>query len=199
MFEAVGERWWPSYFNALQRLLKPGGRAVVQSITIRDDLFARYRRGTDFIQQHVFPGGMLPSPSAFAGQVSRAGLALTHSHSFGPDYARTLAAADVMVFPSLTDTFGLVMLEAMACGTPVAAYNAPSPLDVVEDGVTGAIAATLEDAIARAMPLPRAAVVEGSMRFSWKTCADMFESWLVPCGSITPGTSPGQFAAALPR
>ena len=57
----------------------------------------------------------------------------------------------------------------------------------------------LEDAIARAMPLPRAAVVEGSMRFSWKTCADMFESWLVPCGSITPGTSPGQFAAALPR
>ena len=117
----------------------------------------------------------------------------------GEDYARTLAAADVMVFPSLTDTFGLVMLEAMACGTPVAAYNAPSPLDVVEDGVTGAIAATLEDAIARAMPLPRAAVVEGSMRFSWKTCADMFESWLVPCGSITPGTSPGQFAAALPR
>jgi cyclopropane-fatty-acyl-phospholipid synthase len=92
MFEAVGERWWPSYFNALRRLLKPGGRAVVQSITIRDELFARYRRGTDFIQQHVFPGGMLPSPSAFAGQASRAGLALTNSHAFGPDYARTLAA-----------------------------------------------------------------------------------------------------------
>ncbi|MFL6718673.1 MAG: class I SAM-dependent methyltransferase, partial [Burkholderiaceae bacterium] len=67
-------------------------RAVVQSITIRDDLFARYRRGTDFIQQHVFPGGMLPSPSAFAGQASRAGLALADSHAFGPDYARTLAA-----------------------------------------------------------------------------------------------------------
>jgi glycosyltransferase involved in cell wall biosynthesis len=117
----------------------------------------------------------------------------------GEDYARTLASADVMVFPSLTDTFGLVMLEAMACGTPVAAYDAPSPLDVVEDGVTGAIADTLEDAIARAAPLDRAAVVEGSMKFSWKTCADMFESWLVPCGRITPGRSHSLFAQALPR
>ncbi len=117
----------------------------------------------------------------------------------GEDYARTLAAADVMVFPSLTDTFGLVMLEAMACGTPVAAYNAPSPLDVVEDGVTGAIAATLEEAIARAAPLDRHTVVEGAMKFSWRTCADMFESWLVPCGSITPGRSTGPFAVALPR
>lgn len=117
----------------------------------------------------------------------------------GEDYARTLAAADVMVFPSLTDTFGLVMLEAMACGTPVAAYHAPSPLDVVEDGVTGAIADTLEEAIARAAPLDRNAVVDGSMKFSWKTCADMFESWLVPCGSITPRPKSGQFAAALPR
>lgn len=117
----------------------------------------------------------------------------------GEDYARTLAAADVMVFPSLTDTFGLVMLEAMACGTPVAAYNAPSPLDVVEDGVTGAIAGTLEEAIARAAPLDRNGVVEGSMKFSWKTCADMFESWLVPCGSITPGRGQGQFAVALSR
>ena len=92
MFEAVGERWWPTYFDALKRLLKPGGRAVVQSITIRDDLFARYRRGTDFIQQHVFPGGMLPSPQAFAAQAQRAGLELADSFAFGPDYARTLAA-----------------------------------------------------------------------------------------------------------
>ncbi|MET0962446.1 MAG: cyclopropane-fatty-acyl-phospholipid synthase family protein [Noviherbaspirillum sp.] len=91
MFEAVGERWWPAYFQALQRLLKPGGIAVVQSITIRNELFARYRRGTDFIQQHVFPGGMLPSPRAFAVQAQRAGLALHDSFAFGPDYARTLA------------------------------------------------------------------------------------------------------------
>jgi len=90
MFEAVGERWWPAYFDALKRLLKPGGRAVVQSITIRDDLFARYRRGTDFIQQHVFPGGMLPSPRAFAAQAGRAGLQLADSFAFGRDYACTL-------------------------------------------------------------------------------------------------------------
>jgi cyclopropane-fatty-acyl-phospholipid synthase len=92
MFEAVGERWWPTYFDALKRLLAPGGRAVVQSITIRDDLFARYRRGTDFIQQHVFPGGMLPSPNAFAAQAGRAGLHLADRFAFGRDYARTLAA-----------------------------------------------------------------------------------------------------------
>jgi glycosyltransferase involved in cell wall biosynthesis len=104
----------------------------------------------------------------------------------GEDYARTLAAADVMVFPSLTDTFGLVMLEAMACGTPVAAYNAPSPMDVVEDGVTGCLANKIEDAVERAITLDRQGVQEGSMKFSWKACADMFESWLVPCGEVPP-------------
>ena len=91
MFEAVGERWWPTYFATLQRLLAPGGRAVVQSITIRDDLFARYRRGTDFVQQHVFPGGMLPSPSVFRRQAARAGLVVGDAFAFGRDYARTLA------------------------------------------------------------------------------------------------------------
>ena len=91
MFEAVGERWWPSYFATLQKLLAPTGRALVQSITIRDELFARYRRGTDFIQQHVFPGGMLPSPSVFGQQAARAGLAVNDSFAFGGDYARTLA------------------------------------------------------------------------------------------------------------
>jgi glycosyltransferase involved in cell wall biosynthesis len=117
----------------------------------------------------------------------------------GEDYARTLAAADVMVFPSRTDTFGLVMLEAMACGTPVAAYNAPSPLDVVEDGVTGAVADTLEQAVARAMLLNREGVREGSLKFSWRRCADMFESWLVPCGFQAAPDGAGQFASALPR
>lgn len=117
----------------------------------------------------------------------------------GEDYARTLAAADVMVFPSRTDTFGLVMLEAMACGTPVAAYNAPSPLDVVEDGVTGAVADSLEKAVSRAILLDRRGVSEGSMKFSWKTCAEMFESWLVPCGLGRAPDGSGLFAAALPR
>lgn len=91
MFEAVGERWWPAYFKGLRRLLKPQGRALVQTITIRDDLFARYRRGTDFIQQHVFPGGMLPSPSVFRQRAAAAGLVVSDALAFGADYARTLA------------------------------------------------------------------------------------------------------------
>lgn len=91
MFEAVGERWWPTYFATLKRQLAADGRALVQSITIRDDLFARYRRGTDFIQQHVFPGGMLPSRSVFRERAAAAGLVVHDAFGFGSDYARTLA------------------------------------------------------------------------------------------------------------
>jgi cyclopropane-fatty-acyl-phospholipid synthase len=90
MFEAVGEAYWPDYFATLRRCLAPGGRAVVQTITIDDALFERYRRGTDFIQQYVFPGGMLPSPSAFEAQARRAGLRVTNRLAFGQDYATTL-------------------------------------------------------------------------------------------------------------
>ena len=91
MFEAVGEPFWPGYFKTVAKALKPGGRAVIQSITIRDDLFASYRKGTDFIQQYVFPGGMLPSRSAFRAAAARQGLAVRHEYAFGLDYARTLA------------------------------------------------------------------------------------------------------------
>ena len=91
MFEAVGERWWPSYFKTIAKSLKPGGRAVVQSITIRDDLFADYRKGTDFIQQYIFPGGMLPSRSAFRAAAAKQGLTVHGEYAFGEDYARTLA------------------------------------------------------------------------------------------------------------
>ncbi len=91
MFEAVGERWWPDYFKTVARSLKPGGRAVIQSITIRDDLFADYRQGTDFIQQYIFPGGMLPSPSAFREAAAKQGLAVRGEYAFGRDYAKTLA------------------------------------------------------------------------------------------------------------
>jgi len=91
MFEAVGERWWPTYFATLKRLLAADGRAVVQSITIRDELFARYRRGTDFIQQHVFPGGMLPSPTAFRRRAAQSGLVVSGAFAFARDYARTLS------------------------------------------------------------------------------------------------------------
>lgn len=91
MFEAVGEAWWPSYFQTLARCLKPGGKAVIQTITIRDDLFASYRKGTDFIQQYIFPGGMLPSPSVFRREAAKAGLVALNEHAFGLDYAHTLA------------------------------------------------------------------------------------------------------------
>jgi len=90
MFEAVGESYWPDYFATLKRSLKAGGRAVVQTILIDDALFERYRNGSDFIQQYVFPGGMLPSTRRFTEQAARAGLAVTRQEHFGPDYAETL-------------------------------------------------------------------------------------------------------------
>ena len=92
MFEAVGEQYWAGYFETVRRCLVPGGRAVVQTITIDDSLFHRYRRSTDFIQQYIFPGGMLPSPTVFEQCASRAGLGVNNRFAFGLDYARTLAA-----------------------------------------------------------------------------------------------------------
>jgi cyclopropane-fatty-acyl-phospholipid synthase len=90
MFEAVGQEYWASYFDTLQRCLKPGGRACIQTITIRDDLFERYSRSTDFIQQYIFPGGLLPSQSGFEAQARRAGFAVERVLAFGTDYAETL-------------------------------------------------------------------------------------------------------------
>ncbi|CAN5238599.1 cyclopropane-fatty-acyl-phospholipid synthase family protein [soil metagenome] len=90
MFEAVGVEYWPSFFETLKSQLKPGGKACVQSITIRDDLFARYVKSTDFIQQYIFPGGLLPSPTAFRQAASKAGLRVVNELDFGLDYAETL-------------------------------------------------------------------------------------------------------------
>ncbi len=90
MFEAVGERYWPAYFSTVRDRLRPGGGAVVQTIVIADELYEQYRRGTDFIQQYVFPGGMLPSPGIFREQAQRAGLRVGGEHAFGLDYAQTL-------------------------------------------------------------------------------------------------------------
>ncbi|GAP35515.1 cyclopropane-fatty-acyl-phospholipid synthase family protein [Piscinibacter sakaiensis] len=90
MFEAVGRAYWADYFRTVHDQLKPGGRACIQSITIRDDLFERYVRSTDFIQQYIFPGGLLPSPSAFRAEAERAGLVLENTLDFGRDYAETL-------------------------------------------------------------------------------------------------------------
>lgn len=90
MFEAVGERWWPTYFKKVAECLKPGGRAVIQSITIADHRFEQYSGATDFIQQYVFPGGMLPSPARFVQETAQTGLQLTSRKDFGIDYAITL-------------------------------------------------------------------------------------------------------------
>lgn len=92
MFEAVGEAYWPSYFACIKRNLKSGGRACIQSIVIDDALFARYRKGTDFIQQYIFPGGMLPSPEVFRQQAEKYGLRVVNEFKFGLDYAHTLQA-----------------------------------------------------------------------------------------------------------
>jgi cyclopropane-fatty-acyl-phospholipid synthase len=90
MIEAVGERNWPKFFAALKQHLNPGGKAIVQAITIADALFTGYRRRADFIQTHIFPGGMLPSPAAIAEQARKVGLRLADSFGFGGDYAHTL-------------------------------------------------------------------------------------------------------------
>jgi cyclopropane-fatty-acyl-phospholipid synthase len=90
MFEAVGREYWDDFFATLHARLKPGGRACIQSITIRDDLFERYVASTDFIQQYIFPGGLLPSAAVFKAEAAKAGFAVVGELAFGADYAETL-------------------------------------------------------------------------------------------------------------
>ncbi|SEB03801.1 cyclopropane-fatty-acyl-phospholipid synthase [Thiothrix caldifontis] len=94
MFEAVGEQYWETYFQTLQHHLKPGGRAVLQIITIGDAWFETYRSRADFIQRYVFPGGMLPSPLRLDTLITDNNLKQINHISFGKDYARTLAEWD---------------------------------------------------------------------------------------------------------
>ncbi|PHP68012.1 SAM-dependent methyltransferase [Zhengella mangrovi] len=91
MFEAVGEEYWPVFFNKVREVLRPGGTAGLQIITINDDAFPLYRKRPDFIQRYVFPGGMLPSPSELMRQGKAAGLSYLRERIFPQDYARTLA------------------------------------------------------------------------------------------------------------
>ena len=91
MMEAVGESYWPSYFQTLRERLKPGGSAVIQAITISESLFEGYKRSTDFIQHYIFPGGMLPTIPEIRRQTEKAGLVLRSIETFGLSYARTLA------------------------------------------------------------------------------------------------------------
>ncbi|EYD72496.1 SAM-dependent methyltransferase [Limimaricola hongkongensis] len=90
MFEAVGERYWPVYFDALRDRLRPGRQAALQVITLQDHRFAQYRGGVDFIQKYIFPGGMLPSPGVLRRLSEQAGLRLTGQMAFGDSYSRTL-------------------------------------------------------------------------------------------------------------
>jgi len=91
MFEAVGEKYWPAYFAKIADVLKPGGRAALQIITIKDELFQHYRNRPDFIQRYVFPGGMLASLGRLKEETARAGLMWRKVDAFGQSYAETLA------------------------------------------------------------------------------------------------------------
>jgi len=104
-------------------------------------------------------------------------------YRFGEDLARHLAATDVMVFPSRTDTFGLVNLEAMACGVPVAAYPVAGPIDVIEDGRTGALDEDLSRAAWRALLIDPQACRDRALKSGWEVSSREFENNLVPSGS----------------
>ena len=90
MFEAVGEKYWPVYFETVRDRLKPGKTATLQIITVADRRWQVYKRGVDFIQKYIFPGGMLPSPGALKAQIHRAGLGIERSVEFGHSYSITL-------------------------------------------------------------------------------------------------------------
>jgi len=94
MYEAVGEAYWPIYFQAIHDRLRPGGRAAIQAITIREGSFDYYRKNVDFIQEYIFPGGMLASPTVFAQQARAAGLTERDRDFYAEDYARTLLRWD---------------------------------------------------------------------------------------------------------
>ncbi|MEO1427205.1 MAG: glycosyltransferase, partial [Pseudomonadota bacterium] len=114
-------------------------------------------------------------------------LAIFTGYLFKDDLVRAISSGDVFVFPSRTDTFGLVMLEAMACGLPVAAYPVPGPIDVVEHGVSGYLDNHLAVAIAQALKLPPEAAIARAALFTWQETARQMTDALV-----TFSTTPNQ-------
>ena len=107
MFEAVGEAYWPTYFSTLSRCLHQGGKAALQVITIDDAIFEDYKREPDFIQQYIFPGGMLPSVPRLDSPLKSAGLKLVEDNGFGLHYARTLKEwrdRFLAAWPEISDT-----------------------------------------------------------------------------------------------
>ena len=90
MFEAVGKKYWPIYFETIKHCLKPGRQATLQIITVHDARWDVYKKSVDFIQKYIFPGGMLPSPTVLRQEVTKAGLRVQHSIEFGKSYSQTL-------------------------------------------------------------------------------------------------------------
>ena len=90
MFEAVGQKYWPTYFNSVKNCLKPGKHATLQIITVEESRWEIYNRGVDFIQKYIFPGGMLPSPGVLRQEIEAAGLKVAQSIEFGESYSETL-------------------------------------------------------------------------------------------------------------
>ncbi len=90
MIEAVGQAYWPVYFDKIRTVLAPGGRAALQAILIDDARWEVYRSNPDFIQRFIFPGGMLPTPGFLRQAIERAGLAWVADEGFASDYVRTL-------------------------------------------------------------------------------------------------------------
>ncbi|MGR3364504.1 MAG: class I SAM-dependent methyltransferase [Maritimibacter harenae] len=104
MFEAVGEKYWPVYFETLEKCLKPGAQATLQIITLTERRYERYRKGVDFIQKYIFPGGMLPSKTVLREQIDRSGLAFRGQIAFGESYSQTLRRW----YQTFNDTWGQV-------------------------------------------------------------------------------------------
>ncbi len=104
----------------------------------------------------------------------------------GEELARCLASADLFVFPSRTDTLGLVMLEALACGVPVAAFPVPGPIDLITDGANGALDENLAAAYYRALSIEPTACVEFAEKFSWERCTERLLALLRPLDTAAP-------------
>jgi glycosyltransferase involved in cell wall biosynthesis len=113
------------------------------------------------------------------------------------ELVQLLAGSDVLVFPSRTDTLGLAMIEALACGVPVAAFPVPGPLDVLEPGVTGVMHADLATAVAGALRLERAACVAGASAFSWDAATSQFLAGLAPIGAVARAELPQGRSSAM--
>jgi glycosyltransferase involved in cell wall biosynthesis len=162
----------------------PGALDLPRPIFLCSGRVAAEKRLDDFLSLDLPGSKVIIGDGPIRARLERAyPKALFTGYLHNGAYARKLAAADVFVFPSRNDTFGLVMLEAMACGVPVAAYPVPGPIDVVKDAQTGALDEDLKAAALRALTIDRGNCRRHALTFSWKQMAEVFASHLVPVQS----------------